>query len=53
MGKAIRILLFTALAASGLLLSGCSANVGVGMSVGAPVGSSGYVRVGTSTGRWY
>jgi len=34
-----------------LLLAGCSGNVGVGMSVGIPVGSHGYVSVGGS--RWY
>ncbi len=33
-----------------LLLGGCSANVGVGMSVGVPVGSNGHMRVSGS--RW-
>jgi uncharacterized membrane protein len=28
------------------LLAGCEGNVGVGMSVGIPVGSHGYVSVG-------
>ena len=28
------------------LLSGCSGNVGVGMSVGVPVGNHGYISVG-------
>ncbi|MGI9260659.1 MAG: hypothetical protein ACR2QR_01415 [Woeseiaceae bacterium] len=32
------------------LIAGCDANVGVGMSVGIPVGSHGYVSVGG--GRW-
>jgi hypothetical protein len=36
---------------STLSLSGCSGNVGVGLSVGVPVGSHGYMSVGTS--RWY
>jgi hypothetical protein len=34
-----------------LSLGGCSGNVGVGVSVGVPVGSHGYMRVGGS--RWY
>jgi hypothetical protein len=40
------ILLF----ASCLVLTGCSGNVGVGVSVGVPVGDHGYVSVGGS--RW-
>jgi hypothetical protein len=31
-----------------LLLTGCSGNVGVGVSVGVPVGNHGYVSVGGS-----
>jgi hypothetical protein len=31
-------------------LGGCSGNVGVGVSVGVPVGNHGYVSVGAS--RW-
>jgi hypothetical protein len=34
-----------------LLLGGCNANVGVGMSVGVPIGNNGYMSVGT--GRWF
>lgn len=34
-----------------LALSGCSGNVGVGVNVGVPIGSHGYMSVGTS--RWY
>jgi hypothetical protein len=45
----IRSKLFAMLMLS-LLLAGCDANVGVGMSVGIPVGSHGYVSVGG--GRW-
>jgi len=41
---------FVALLLSSLLLCGCSGNVGVGMSIGAPVGSHGYVSVGGT--RW-
>jgi hypothetical protein len=33
-----------------LLLTGCSGNVGVGVSVGVPVGNHGYVSVGGT--RW-
>ena len=33
-----------------LVLTGCSGNVGVGLSVGVPVGNHGYVSVGGS--RW-
>jgi len=33
-----------------LMLGGCNANVGVGMSVGVPIGNNGYISVGT--GRW-
>lgn len=32
------------------LLGSCSGNVGIGMSVGVPVGNHGYVSVGG--GRW-
>ena len=39
------------LAATCLQLGGCNANVGVGLSVGVPVGNHGYVSVGG--GRWY
>ena len=38
-----------ALAAVSLMLGGCDANVGVGMSVGVPVGSNGYMRLGGHT----
>jgi hypothetical protein len=37
--------------ASCLVLVGCSGNVGVGMSVGVPVGDHGHISVGTS--RWF
>lgn len=32
-----------------LMLGGCSGNVGVGMSVGVPVGNHGHVRIGGHT----
>lgn len=34
-----------------LLLTGCSGNVGIGMSVGVPIGNHGYMSIGS--GRWY
>jgi hypothetical protein len=40
-----------AVVAATLSLSGCSGNVGVGLSVGVPIGNHGYMSVGTS--RWY
>jgi predicted small secreted protein len=33
-----------------LQLAGCSGNVGVGLSVGVPIGDHGYISVGG--GRW-
>ena len=39
-----------ALLAISLLLTGCSGNVGVGMSVGVPIGDHGYMSIGG--GRW-
>jgi hypothetical protein len=33
-----------------MVLAGCSGNVGVGMSIGVPVGNHGFVSVGG--GRW-
>jgi hypothetical protein len=50
MGKLIKIGLLVALLASCLSLTGCSGNVGVGVSVGVPVGNHGYISVGSS--RW-
>jgi hypothetical protein len=38
------------LAAICLQLGGCSGNVGVGLSVGVPIGDHGYISVGS--GRW-
>ena len=43
-------LMFTLTLAYCLVLTGCSGNVGVGVSVGVPVGSHGHVSVGAS--RW-
>jgi hypothetical protein len=51
MRRLIRTMALLALVVSTLSLSGCSGNVGVGLSVGVPVGNHGYMSVGTS--RWY
>ena len=51
MGRFMRRIGILAVVATTLLLGGCSGNVGVGLSVGVPVGSHGYMSVGTS--RWF
>lgn len=37
--------------ASSALIASCSGNVGVGLSVGIPIGNHGYMSVGTSSWR--
>lgn len=49
--RLVKRMAFAGILAAALLLGGCSGNVGVGLSVGVPVGSHGYMSVGTS--RWY
>ncbi len=49
MNRTIKRIILGLLAATCLLLAGCDANVGVGMSVGVPVGSNGYMRLGGHT----
>ena len=51
MKKWVRKLLLMLLVVVSLQLAGCSGNVGVGLSVGVPVGSNGHMRV--STGHWF
>jgi len=46
-----RRILILLLAAICLQLAGCKGNVGVGLSVGVPVGDHGYISVGGS--RWH
>ena len=53
MGKFTRRLALATLLLLSLLLTGCSSNVGVGLSVGIPVGNHGYISVGGSSNRWY
>jgi len=47
----MRTISVLALLVSMLSIAGCSGNVGVGVSVGVPVGNYGYMSIGTS--RWY
>ena len=53
--KLLKIIAFSTLMLTMLSLTACSGNVGVGMSVGVPVGNHGYISVGTGTGHrgWY
>ena len=50
MNRSLRGVLVVLLSFCCLLLAGCSGNVGVGMSVGVPVGNHGYISVGGN--RW-
>ena len=50
MKKWIKRILVLLLAVICLQLAGCSGNVGVGLSVGVPIGDHGYMSVGG--GRW-
>ncbi|MEA3413343.1 MAG: hypothetical protein U9R74_17680 [Pseudomonadota bacterium] len=52
MRKAIRIARIVTILLIATQLSGCTPHVGVGMSVGIPVGW-GNVNVGVSSGGWY
>lgn len=47
----LRYLGLALLALAALALSGCDGNVGVGLSVGVPIGDHGYMSVGGR--RWY
>lgn len=51
MSKFIRATGLSILLLTTLLLSGCAGNVGVGVSVGVPIGDHGYMSVGSS--RWF
>ena len=50
MRKVIRTTAIIALLLTSLSLAGCSGNVGVGVSVGVPVGNHGHMSVGAT--RW-
>ena len=51
MRKCKRLLMLLPVLLAAIGVSSCNANVGVGMSVGVPVGNHGYMSVGT--GRWF
>ena len=50
MKNAMRKSLLVLLLASSALIAGCNANVGVGVSVGVPIGNHGHMSIGTH--RW-
>ena len=50
MKNAIRKSMLVLLLASSALIAGCDANVGVGVSVGVPIGNHGHMSIGTH--RW-
>ena len=50
MNRFLRNILIVLLALCCLALTGCSGNVGVGVSVGIPIGDHGYMSVGGN--RW-
>lgn len=49
MTKNMKRIVILLLSIACLMLGGCNANVGVGMSVGVPVGSNGHMRIGGHT----
>jgi predicted small secreted protein len=51
MRKVTGIIAVVALLLTSLSLAGCSGNVGVGLSVGIPIGDHGYMSVGGT--RWH
>ena len=51
MKKAKRTIALITVLLTTLSLAGCNGNVGVGVSVGVPVGNHGYMSVGTGR-RW-
>ena len=51
MSKLRRTIALVVLLMTTLSLAGCDGNIGVGVSVGVPVGSHGHMRVGGT--RWY
>lgn len=46
--KPLRAASLSLLLATMLSLAGCNGNVGVGLSVGVPIGNHGYMSVGTA-----
>jgi hypothetical protein len=50
MRVALKRLMLVSVLACSTVVAGCSGSVGVGVSVGVPIGNHGYMSVGTS--RW-
>lgn len=51
MKRVNRVVGLVALLLTTISLAGCSGNVGVGMSIGVPIGNHGYMSVGGT--RWH
>ncbi len=51
MTRTRRFVALAALLMTALSMAGCSGNVGVGLSVGVPIGNHGYMSVGGT--RWH
>lgn len=51
MKRSCKTFLFFAVLTASALLAGCNGNVGVGLSVGIPIGNHGYMSVGGT--RWH
>jgi predicted small secreted protein len=49
--KFLKKFVFILLVLASMMLTGCDGNVGVGVSVGVPIGNHGHMRVGGH--RWY
>jgi hypothetical protein len=49
MKNSVKKIMLVLLLASSAVLSSCSGNVGVGLSVGIPIGNHGYMSLGTSS----
>lgn len=50
MKKTFRRIMLVAVLVAGSLNTGCTGNIGVGLSVGVPIGDHGYMSIGTH--RW-
>ena len=50
MKKTFRRIMLVAVLAAGALTAGCTSSIGIGLSVGVPIGDHGYMSIGTS--RW-
>ncbi len=50
--KLLKVVAFSTLILTFLTLSGCAGNIGVGVSVGVPIGKYGYISVGSGS-NWF